>query len=117
MYKSNFERLQAQALAEIGVFQEMGLDDLLQGGFASHTALVTGLNKMFINHLKTSWVPRTIQRLNMERQKIDFENAKLGMPAAHEGASPDVRRKIIKVIMNHAYCDVHATASDDGGDD
>jgi len=95
----------------------MGLDDLLQGGFASHTALVTGLNKMFINHLKASWVPRTMQRLYVECQKIPFENAKLGMPAAHEGASPDVREKIIQVVANHAYCDVHAPVSDDGGDD
>ena len=117
MYKSNFERLQAQALAEIGVFQSMGLDDLLQDGLASHTALVSRLNKMFINHLKTSWVPRTMRKLNVESQKIDFENAKLGMPAAHEGACPDVRERIIQVVTNHVYYDVRAPASDDGGDD
>mmetsp|Transcript_16272 Transcript_16272/g.26062 ORF Transcript_16272/g.26062 Transcript_16272/m.26062 type:complete len:1119 (-) Transcript_16272:383-3739(-) len=80
---TNFERLQSQAQAEVGIFKKLGFDDLLTQGLASHGALVSRLNTAFVRHLKTTWVPNTLQRICEEQGKLEFENAKLGMPPAH----------------------------------
>jgi hypothetical protein len=94
-YKTNFERLQAQAMAERALFQKLGLGDMIDDGFALHTALVSGLNKMFINHLKQSWVPKTMRMLTVERSKVDLEDTKLGLPAAdEEGLADDTSQNI-----------------------
>ena len=50
-----FVRLQKQALSEIDVFNEMGLRELLDDDLASHDALVSRLNDMFLDHLKTTY--------------------------------------------------------------
>jgi len=55
----------------------------LTQGLASHGALVSRLNTAFVRHLKTTWVPNTLQRICEEQGKLEFENAKLGMPPAH----------------------------------
>jgi hypothetical protein len=99
VYENNFERLHAQAREEIGVFNKMGLADLIEEGRASHGALVSRLNNMFIKHLETTWVPETLRKLYMEKKKVDFEYVVLGMPPAHEpDALPQVRDAIVKAV-------------------
>ena len=97
---NNFERLQKQARAEVGIFEKLGFDDLLTKGLASHDALVSRLNKAFVNHLKSTWVPNTLKKLSEERRKLDFQNATLGMPAAHTPETrPAVKDAIVKVSL------------------
>ena len=98
-YESNLERLHAQAEEEFAVFNDIGLADLIGEQQASHGALVSRLNDMFIKHLETTWVPNTLRMLADEKKKIGFEHAKLGMPPAHEEeALPPVREAIVKTV-------------------
>ena len=96
-YNSNLKRLQEQALEEIKFFREHGMADLLDE-HASHAALVSRMNRMYIHHLSTSWVPRTVVKLHEECRKVAFEHAKLGMPAAHEDKEVHARR--LKMIVS-----------------
>jgi len=91
----NFERLQKQAQAEVGIFKDLGFADLLTKGEASHDALVSRLNKMFVNYLITTWVPNTLQKLYEKHGVLNVENAKLGMPAAHTPESVQAVRNAI----------------------
>jgi hypothetical protein len=42
-------RLRAQAAAELDTFREIRLDKLLDDGYASHAALVSLLNRIFLD--------------------------------------------------------------------
>ena len=98
-YESNLERLHAQADEEFAFFNDIGLADLLEEQRASHGALVSRLNDMYIKYLETTWVPNTLRMLADEKKKIGFEHAKLGMPPAHEEeALPPVREAIVKTV-------------------
>ena len=98
-YENNLERLHAQADEETIVFNAIGLADLIEEQRASHAALVSRLNDMFIKHLESTWVPRTLQKLAAEKERIPFEHALLGMPPAHEEeALPQVRDAIVKEV-------------------
>jgi hypothetical protein len=98
-YENNLERLHAQADEETVVFNAIGLADLIEEQHASHAALVSRLNAMFIKHLEATWVPRTLQKLAAEKERIPFEHALLGMPPAHEEeALPQVRDAIVKEV-------------------
>ena len=61
-YENNLNRLHALADEETVVFKSLGLADLIEEQRASHAALVSRLNDMFIKHLETTWVPRTLQK-------------------------------------------------------
>jgi hypothetical protein len=65
----------------------MQLGQLLDDGYASHGALVSRLNSMFLDYLKTTWAPKTLRRLSCEQSKLAYANALLGMPPAHEADS------------------------------
>ena len=98
-YRNNLERLHAQADEEGVVFASMGLTDLIEEQRASHGALLSRLNDMFIKHLESTWVPRTLNKIAAEKKKMDFEHAVLGMPPAHEeDALPQVRDAIVKAV-------------------
>ena len=98
-YENNLERLHAQADEETVVFNAIGLAHLIEQQRASHAALVSRLHDMFIKHLETTWVPRTLQKLAAEKEKKSFEHALLGMPPAHEEeALPQVRDAIVKEV-------------------
>ena len=98
-YENNLERLHAQADEETVIFNSLGLADLIEEQRASHAALVSRLNDMFIKHLESTWVPRTLQKLAAEKERIPFEHALLGMPPAHEEeALPQVRDAIVKEV-------------------
>jgi hypothetical protein len=59
---------------------------------------VSRLNRMFIDHLKSTWVPKTLCMLASAQSKLAFENALLGMPAAHEAdTQPLVKEAIAQV--------------------
>ena len=95
--KNNLERLHAQADEEIVVFNDLGLTDLVEEKRASHGALVSRLNDMFVKHLESTWVPRTLQKIAAEKKMMEYEHAVLGMPPAHkEEALPQVRDAIVK---------------------
>ena len=81
-YTSNLERLQAQADAEVDILRQIGLGDLVDQEFASHSALVSRLNRMYLDHLKHSWAPNTLRKIFSEQRKVDIEDALLGMPPA-----------------------------------
>ena len=99
-YENNLERLHAQADEENTMFNAIGLADLIEEQRASHAALVLRLNDMFIKHLETTWVPRTLQKLAAEKERIPFEHALLGMPPAHEEeALPQVIDAIVKEFL------------------
>ena len=49
VYANNFARLRAQAAAELATFRDIKLDELLDDGYASHAALVSLLNRMFLD--------------------------------------------------------------------
>jgi hypothetical protein len=87
VYENNYVRLRAQAAAELSTFRNMQLGQLLDDGYASHGALVSRLNSMFLDHLKTTWAPKTLRRLSCEQSKLAYANALLGMPPAHEADS------------------------------
>ena len=75
----------------------MGLTDLVEEKRASHGALVSRLNDMFVKHLERTWVPRTLHKIAVEKKKMEYEHAVLGMPPAHEEeALPKVRDAIVK---------------------
>ena len=96
----SYDRLQKQAKAEESKFEELGFQDLLEKGLGGHGALVAQLNKAFISHLKTTWVPMTLEKLDAKRGEVEFENAKLGMPAAHETPLKEsVKNAIARVIL------------------
>ena len=98
-YENNLERLHAQADEETVIFNAIGLADLIEEQRASHAALVSRLNDMFIKHLESTWVPRTLQKLAAEKERIPFEHALLGMPPAHEEeALPQFKDAIVKEV-------------------
>ncbi len=83
VYANNYERLRAQATAELSTFRDMQLGQMMDDGYASHGALVSRLNRMFREHLKSTWAPKTLRMISCEQSKLKYENALLGMPAAH----------------------------------
>jgi hypothetical protein len=96
-FESNFERLQRQALSEIEIFHEIGLRELVDEGLASHSALVSRLNDMFKDYLKTTWVPNTLRMLAKEDRKLQIENAMLGMPPMHQAdAAPEAKEALFQ---------------------
>ena len=99
VYENNLERLHAQADEEIVVFNDLGLTDLVEEQRASHGALVSRLNDMFVKHLESTWVPRTLHKIAAEKKKMEYEHAVLGMPPAHEEeALPQVKTAIVKAV-------------------
>ena len=55
---------------------------------------------MFIKHLESTWVPRTLHKIAAEKKKMEFEHAVLGMPPAHEEETfPQVRDAIEKGVL------------------
>ena len=99
VYENNLERLHAQADEEIVVFNDLGLTDLVEEQRASHGALVSRLNDMFVKHLESTWVPRTVHKIAAEKKKMEYEHAVLGMPPAHEEeALPKVKTAIVKAV-------------------
>ena len=98
-YENNLERLHAQADEKIVVYNAIRLADLIEEQRASHGALVSRLNGMFFKHLESTWVPRTLQKLAAEKERLPFEHALLGVPPAHEEeALPQVRDAIMKEV-------------------
>jgi hypothetical protein len=98
-YENNLERLHAQAEEEVAVLKEVGLGDLIEEKRASHGVLVSSLNNMFIKNLETTWVPKTLEKLDMERKKLGCEYVMLGMPPAHkQDELPPVKDAIVKVV-------------------
>lgn len=83
---SNLNRLQAQAESEVSIFSEIGLQDLVDQEFASNSALVLRLNRMYVDHLKHSWAPNTLRKIFTEQRKVNIQDALLGMPPV-----PDVK--------------------------
>jgi hypothetical protein len=75
--------LKVQAAAEKAFF-EKEMPDLVTEGRATCSALVSRINEMFLQHLKSTWTPKTISMLNSERQKAERENAYLGLPPFHQ---------------------------------
>ena len=59
---------------------------------------------MFIKHLESTWVPRTLHKIAAEKKKMEFEHAVLGMPPAHEEETfPQVRDAIEKGVEGVLY--------------
>ena len=96
--KTGNERLRQQADAENRVFEELGFKHLLDQGRASHSALVTQLNKAFVSHLKTTWVPETLIKLDAQQVEKEYENVKMGMPPALV-QSESVKAAVIQVLL------------------
>jgi hypothetical protein len=88
VYANNYVRLREQAAAEVRTFRDMQLGKLLDDGHASHGALVSRLNSMFLDHLKRTWAPKTLRMISCEQNKLAYANALLGMPPAHEVDTP-----------------------------
>jgi hypothetical protein len=89
VYENNYVRLRAQAAAELSTFRNtLQLGQLLDDGYASHGALVSRLNSMFLDHLKRTWAPKTLRMISCEQNKLAYANALLGMPPAHEAETP-----------------------------
>ena len=100
-YENNLERLHAQADEEVAVLKQVGLGDLIEEEprRASHGVLVSRLNEMFIKNLATTWVPKTLQKLDMERKKLRCKYVMLGMPpASPQDELPPVRDAIVKAV-------------------
>jgi hypothetical protein len=66
----------------------MQLGQLVDDNLASHGALVSRLNSMFLDYLKNTWAPKTLGMLSSEQSKLAYDNALLGMPPAHEHDTP-----------------------------
>jgi hypothetical protein len=95
--------LHAQADEDTVVFNAIGLADLIEEQHASHAALVSRTNDMFIKHLESTWVPRTLQKLAEEKERIPFEHALLGMPPAlEEEALLQIRDAMVKEVEGSA---------------
>ena len=88
VYENNCARLRAQAAAEVSTFRDMQLGQLVDDNLASHGALVSRLNRMFLDYLKNTWAPKTLRMLSSEQSKLAYDNALLGMPPAHEHDTP-----------------------------
>jgi hypothetical protein len=84
VYANNCARLPAQAALEVSTFRDMQLGQLVDDNLASHGALVSRLNRMFLDHLKSTWAPKTLRMLTSEQSKLAYDTALLGMPPAHE---------------------------------
>ena len=95
VYANNCARLRAQAALELSTFRDMQLGQLLDDGYASHGALVSRLNRMFLDHLKRTWAPKTLRMIFAEQSKLAYDNALLGMPPAHEADTPPLVKEAI----------------------
>jgi hypothetical protein len=94
VYENNYVRLREQAAAELSTFRKMKLGQLLDD-YASHGALVSRLNSMFLDHLKRTWAPKTLGMISCEQNKLAYANALLGMPPAHEADTPSQVKEAI----------------------
>jgi hypothetical protein len=72
----------------VSTFRDMQLGQLVEDNLASHGALVLRLNRMFLDHLKSTWAPKTLRMISSEQCKLAYRNALLGMPPAHEPDTP-----------------------------
>jgi hypothetical protein len=80
----------------------VGADDeparMVEGSLRAR-AVSSSLNNMFIKNLETTWVPKTLEKLDMERKKLGCEYVMLGMPSAHkQDELPPVKDAIVKVV-------------------
>ena len=100
VYENNCARLRAQAAAEVSTFRDMQLGQLVNDNLASHGALVSRLNRMFVDYLKNTWAPKTLGKLSSEHSKLAYDNALLGMPPAHEhDTPPHIKEAIAQASM------------------
>ena len=42
------------------------------------------LNRMFLDHFRSTWAPKTLRMLSAEQSKLANDNELLGMPPAHD---------------------------------
>ncbi len=83
---SNLQRLQQQADQELDFFE-----DYLPSETDTTTtiALLSRVEAMFLDHVKKSWIPTTLVKLDEERKHLTEQNAQLGLPAAHGDGNED----------------------------
>ena len=98
VYANNCARLRAQAAAELSTFRDMQLGQLVDDSYASHAVLVSRLNHMFLDNLKSTWAPKTLRMLSSEQSKLAYDNALLGVPPAHEADTPPLVKEAIAQV-------------------
>ena len=85
----NYAKLVQQAAGERAFFVERQMSDLIEKGSATTGVLIKKIEWMFLEYLKSSWVPTTMMKLNDEKKIITNANKKLGLPVAtRRPASP-----------------------------
>jgi hypothetical protein len=79
---SNLQKLEKQAVDELTWFNANGYQGKVKAGQATSAALLDRCNTMFIDYIRDSWVPATLQKLEAEKKRLRDENIALGLPPA-----------------------------------
>ncbi|KAL3657576.1 hypothetical protein V7S43_017543 [Phytophthora oleae] len=67
--------------AEENAWLEENLPGYIGRGLASSSVLATKLEKMLADHVRASWVPQTLEKINSERTEVGKDLLKLGPEA------------------------------------
>ena len=89
--ESNAARLRRQAAAEQAFFAEH-MPEEVAAGRATSGALVRGLSRMFLQHVRAGWAPATMRRLEAALETARREDAALGLPALAGRSAEEVGR-------------------------
>ena len=113
---NSFERLRAQASAEVDFFRKE-MPDLEAAGLATCGALMGRLKAMFLDYVQSSWAPATFRMLDEARAAAAVDNALLGLPvfkakdaAAARIAAADAARVVLADVAVRglqACCDAN----------
>jgi len=71
-------------MTEPEFFREEGFEDLMECGLASCDHLVKRLDAMFLEYVMGDWVPDTLRRLLVEKQRLQARSSDLGSPSAFD---------------------------------
>jgi hypothetical protein len=80
-------RLRSQAAAEAAFFAGH-MPEEVEAGRATCGALIAGVSRVFLEHLKTEWAPATMRRLDAAIEQARRDDAALGLPEL-AGRTPD----------------------------
>lgn len=70
-----------QARDEVRFFREHGFEEDIVAGRATTQGLINRINAMYLDHVRASWVPRTVSKLAAELEDCRKRQRQLGLPA------------------------------------
>ena len=97
------------------IFFQQRMPAAMAAGRATSGALVAGLSRMFLEHVRTGWAPLTMRRLKRALERAQRDSAKLGLPVL-AGQSAEEVRQARKLATEAARCNIEGGYSNAGQD-